>query len=83
MERLSVVDSVLAALFAGARTLEDVKRVLKVSETEIRDALSRLKALGLVRSEIRGLLFKKRVYEIAGRGIPHAERVKERLLRAS
>jgi len=55
--------AVLEVIARGARSLEDISSITGLSVEEVHKVLSWLEAEGLVEKKVRGVIFKREVYE--------------------
>ncbi len=74
-------EAVLLAIAKGLKTPKDIAKKLNVRLEDVRNVLAILEARGLVEKKVRGLLFKKEVYELTKEGFERAMRAKEKLMR--
>ncbi len=72
-------EMVLVAILNGADTIDALEEALKVSREDLEAALTSLEAKGLVKPERKGIVFKKTVYRLTGRGLEEAKKALERV----
>ncbi len=72
-------DAILVAILQGAETADEISRILRVDKGTIEDLLRKLELEGYVKSEIKGLLFKKKVYLLTEKGFERASKVLEKI----
>ena len=76
-------EAVLLAIANGLRTPKDIAKKLNVKLEDVKVALANLEARGFVERKVRGLLFKKEVYELTKEGFERAMKAKEKLMRVA
>ena len=76
-------EAVLLAIANGLKTPKDIAKKLNVKLEDVKVALANLEARGFVERKVRGLLFKKEVYELTKEGFERAMKAKEKLMRVA
>ena len=82
--QLSLLEkAILVAVLRGVDTLGGLRKLINVGEEELRRAVDRLVALGLLRVERRGLIFKREVLRLTEQGFEEAQRALRELEEAA
>ncbi len=76
---MNLEDAVLMAIAEGMCNPKFIAKHLNVSLDDVKVAIDNLEAEGLIVKRIRGLIFKKEVYELTKRGFERVESIKEEL----
>jgi len=80
---MELEDAVLLAIANGLKTPKDIAKKLNVKLDDVKVVLDNLEAQGLVERKVKGILFKKEVYELTRQGFERAMNVKEKLTRVA
>ena len=80
---MELEDAVLLAIANGLKTPKDIAKKLNVKLDDVKVVLLNLEAQGLVERKVKGLLFKKEVYELTRQGFERAMKAKEKLMRVA
>jgi len=76
---MNLEDAVLMAIAEGMSNPKFIAKHLNVSLDDVKVAVDNLEAEGLIVKRIKGLIFKKEVYELTKRGFERVESIKEEL----
>ncbi len=76
---MNLEDAVLLAVAEGLKTPKAIAEKLNVRIDDVEHILHNLEARGLVEKRIKGLIFKKEVYELTKAGFDRAASIREKL----
>ena len=76
---MNLGDAILLAIAEGLKTPKAIVEKLNVKIDDVKNVLQDLEARGLVEKKIKGLIFKKEVYELTKAGFERSARIKEKL----